>query len=114
MSIYELLFILCFFGFLIITLMKLFNIFSVGNFYDMKLAFIYFVSTFILYAVLFVIVLTNPEIIIYHALFNLCTWILRLNVLFMIIELFFYWKVKAIQPIRAKMSSSEMPAPMRR
>lgn len=103
MNLYETIFILQFVMIVIITLMKLYNVMSIGTerkinekdtskdyplWYDMKLSFILFIAVFIIYGAGFLTFLADYTEILYQTLFKLETMLLMLNSLFFIIELF--------------------------
>lgn len=94
MNIYELLFLVSLFGMIGLILIKVFNVMrkfmSGRELYDIKGSFILFILYFFLYIIGFVVMMLNPEILIYNFLFRLCTWLITLNVLFFFVELIYH------------------------
>jgi hypothetical protein len=108
MTIYDILFLLAFMTLIGITLAKLYNLFSVGEFYDIRMGFILFILFFIAYAVAMVNFMILPERTIYMVLFKFQTWFVWINTLFMVIEVIMHIKlsavggIKAYKPVRAR------------
>lgn len=67
-------------------LAKLYNLMSVGKFYDLRMATLLWVSTFIAYAIGFVVMMLETSSLIYSRVFLLETWILGLIVMFSLFE----------------------------
>lgn len=95
MSLYDGLFIICFFLCLIIIGVKAFNIINLCKNYDIKISGALFVLWYLSYGILFVVVMTSaaiaPTKVIFISLFNFITWLQLLNVAFLITEIFFHW-----------------------
>lgn len=101
MDIFDLLFVISFIALIGISLAKLFNVMLLGKFYDIYKSIIFLIITVVSWFITLVILLINPEEVIFLTLFRFCTPILILNTLFFIIELFIYigsGMVKAIKP----------------
>ena len=105
MNFYEIMFILQFFGIIAIIGYRLWFVMSLGQTYDIRMTWLLFAGFFLPYIVGFIIFMTNPEILIYRMLFLLETWLVPLNVLFLLIELIFHLgvngKQKSIKPYRS-------------
>jgi len=104
MNIYELLFIFHLFILFGILLAKIYNLMSLCKTYNIKIAFLLFISYFIAWIGGFVIMMLNPEILIYNVLFRIGTWSITLNTLFLMIEIFFFLKSGSTPEIRPYMS----------
>ena len=87
MNIYDFLFIVQFLVLISIILVKLYNIFSIGEFYDMRIGFLLFIGYFIAWFVGFSIFMFQPERLIYSMLFKFGNLFLVFNMLFLFIEI---------------------------
>jgi len=101
MNIYEIMFLLQFLVIMGLLLAKLYNVMSKGEKFDLKISFIMFIAYFLFYLVGLIVFLANPEEIIYISLFTLESWLIILNVLFFIIELFLNSANIAITPVKS-------------
>lgn len=106
-NIYDAFFILQFLICIIIILVKLYNIMSVGEFYDIKIIWLTFIGYFLAYAIGFVAFLANPEILIFLMLFKLETWFLLLVVCLFFGELLIHLSKTAKMPMKANFSKTE-------
>lgn len=97
----EFLFIAGFIVGLVILLVKLYNIFSGGTLYDWRLSVLMFVTYFLAFGVVFVTFLVNYEVVLYAALFKFMAWLILLNVLFTIAEIFYLLRDVAEMPVKA-------------
>jgi hypothetical protein len=107
MNFTEFIFFIQLFGFFIILLAKLYNLFTVGKFYDIKISFILFISQVLLFGFGLMVVLTDYTQILFSRLLQWETWFLAFSFLFLLAELFFYWKAKGFDLISAKNSKRE-------
>jgi len=103
MSIYDFLYIVAFLLMMAIFLTKIYNMFMVGKWYDLKIAFILYIVYVLALGVTFFITLINPTRLIYLVLFRLGSWLLAFNTLFLVIELVLNWglfdrSIKAYNP----------------
>lgn len=98
MTILDVLFIMGFLAMLGIIGTKLYNVLTLGQTYDWKIAVILFVGYFIFWLVDFIVFMIEPTKTIYMLLFNFSTWLIIMNVLFFIIELFLIMKT-LVSPI---------------
>lgn len=87
MNIYDFLFIVQLLVLIGIFLYKLYNILNIGKIYDYKYGVILFVSFLIAWFVGFAIFMFQPERLIYSILFRFGSFLLAINMLFMIIEI---------------------------
>lgn len=112
MSLYSSLFIFQFLVVILITLVKFYNILS-GNKkaeegktfpYDIKISFILFAATLVLYGVGLMISIYMYDEYLYIILFQIERFILPVNILFFIIELIYRLKDTALKTIEAHKS----------
>lgn len=70
--------------------LKLYNIMRMGALYDIYVGVVLFIGFFLAYFLGLVVVLTNPEEILYFTIWKFQTYLVLLNFLFLAIELFIY------------------------
>jgi hypothetical protein len=87
MNINEIFFLLAFFGMIAIIFLKLYNVFSLGKFYNIKIAVLSFAGYFIFWLLSFVVFVTNPEITLYNILYNFGTFFILFNLGLFIAEI---------------------------
>lgn len=104
MNFSEFMFVLQFLMYMGIFLVTLYNIFSVGKFYDIKMVWTLFIAQIITYGIGFSIVLTldtaywaQTEII--GVLQQLQTFMFEGYFVMLVIQLFFYWKSDSTKPV---------------
>lgn len=109
MNIYDFLFIVLFLGLMGISLYKLFNLMSAGEVYDYRMTWILYIGFIMAWGGLLLILLLQPERLIYVTLFKFSTFFMGLNTLFLIAELFLGWnkqygeeRIEAYKPIKRK------------
>lgn len=102
MNFSEFLFILQILFFLGIFLVTLYNIFTVGKFYDMRMMFILFVGIGFAYLIGMFVVMTFYETEIFGQIFGMESWLFRLYGIFLVIQLFMYWQSEAVRPKSAR------------
>lgn len=109
MDIGEVLFLIQFLVFIAITLYKLYNILSNFETYDIKTGFMLFVLTWLCFGVGMVINITAVGYaidsagtinLVFSQLFTLESWLVILNTLFMLIELFLFLSKLGIDQTR--------------
>lgn len=98
MNVTEVFFLLSFLAMIGILFAKLYNVFSAGLWYDARAAILSFIGYFIAYGVAFVCLLTSFETAIYGSLFRLVSWLILLNVVLFVAEVFFLWRDAATGP----------------
>lgn len=74
----------------IILLIEFYNVMSSSSAYDARMCWILFVGWIISWFIGLVVVLNNPETMLYHSIFNLETGLWIVNIAFLTIQLFFY------------------------
>ena len=89
MALYETIFLLQFLLALTILGVKLYNLFSKGKIYDLRVSLMLFIGYFIIYAIGFVVMVLNYSNLLILQLFQLEQWFISLNIVFLIAELFF-------------------------
>ena len=99
--IYDAMFIIAFLVMISIIFIKFYNALSAGTFYDIRAAFMLFAGYLIAWVTSFIVFAANPEITIYNMLFKLGSWLMGLNVLFLIIEIILSMRDTAQKPIAA-------------
>ena len=104
-TLYDMFFLLQFIVIIVIILVKLYNVMSLGETYDIRISILLFIGYFIAYGVAFVVFLLDPEELLYLQLFRLESWLIVLNVVFLMAELFFNFKRQGLTPIKANMSN---------
>lgn len=109
MNIHDALFFMQFFIIIGILLYKMYNVMNLGQTYSMKAVWILFIGFFLAYALGMVILLLNPEKLIYVALFKLSTWFIVLNVGFLIIEIFYYFSSRTMQRVQPYNARERLP-----
>lgn len=110
MNFSEFMFVLQFLTYIGIFLVTLYNIFSVGKFYDIKMMWILFISQLINYAVGMSIVMTldtaywaQTEII--GVLYQLEVYMFVLYFVMLAVQLIMAWRAEALQPVQARKSA---------
>jgi len=106
-NVYDAFFILQFLVFIVIILLKLYNIMSLGKIYEIKMVFLTFIVSLIAYAIGFISLMANPETLIYLMLFQLETWLLILSIVLLFGELFFFLAATTKLPMTAQFSKEE-------
>jgi hypothetical protein len=101
MDIYEWLFTFFVLSMIGVTLYRVYNLMRGGKLYDLPVGFILFAGVALVWFIGLVVVLTNPETILYIALFRLGTGFLVFNALFLFAEVFFALRDKATKTIEA-------------
>lgn len=91
LSVEEVLFLLQFLAVIGILGVKLFNVFRKGEFVSLQLSILLFAGFFVAWLVGFVVMLLYSGVgsLLYSVLMRLETWLIGLNVLFFVFELFF-------------------------
>lgn len=92
MNLNEVLFLISFLGVLFLSGIKLYNMFSLGKFYSIGMAFVYFSLYIISWVVLLIVTLLDPTTLIYSVLLKLSTWLLVMQIVFLAAEIFLFWK----------------------
>jgi hypothetical protein len=82
-----------------ITLLKLYNIMTIGKYYDLKMGFITYILFIIGWFTGLIVFMLNPETHLYRVLFMLESLFLILNTLFLFIEILIGLKNTLDQPI---------------
>jgi len=100
MDLYEFIFIIQFLAFIGIFLAKLYNLFSMGQWYDMRIGWILLIGAFLAYGVGFTISMHQQAELGFLSLFQYQIWGLGIHVLLMLAELFVVWYGTATQPIK--------------
>lgn len=122
-----------FFLFLGIFLIKIYNVMSVGRFYESarqrkndseveqdegmikdphigpKISFILFAATILLWGVALLVFLADPEEQLFYTLFMLQSWMLPVHVLMLFSELMIYFSIRIKSHIQA-FKTNDMPA----
>lgn len=101
MDVNEFLFILMILAYLGIFLAKVYNIFTLGKFYDFRMVWILFIGSLLSWGIAMVIKILSYETLTFIYLHNLMSWGLALHVLFLIVEIFFYMQERAAETIQA-------------
>lgn len=101
MSFYDTLFILQFLAVITLLGLKLYNLMSVGEFYDFKIAVLTFIGYFLAWGVGLIVIMVNPTEVIYFQLLKIETWFILLIVVSFIAEVFYYLKDVVVQPRQA-------------
>ena len=105
MSIYDILFLICFSLGIIILLYKIYNSLSDFALYDNRASIMLFTIWYLLYGVAFVTVMTSiaiaPEKLILISLFDFLSWIQLLNIALLFAEIAYKWKNSATQATKA-------------
>lgn len=89
-----------------ILLAKVYNLLSVGEWYDIKTAFLLFVGYLLAWLVGLVCVLMDLTTPILNTLFKLQTWLLVVTVMALIVELFLLAKVISNTTVKPYMSNT--------
>jgi len=89
-----LMFILCFFGIVALLGYKIYNSMNFGKIYDLGKGWLFFGGVFILWYILLAIQLTQPTKVIWHTLFNWTPLFLGLNVITLVLEIFYNFQGK--------------------
>ena len=105
MNIYEVLFLIQFFVIIVLILIKTNNLLHLGETYDLKMAILLFVGFILAWGVSFVVSMLSYQTIIYSVLFKLETWLLLLNLGFLLAELIMYFVSHTAKPIDSYKSS---------
>lgn len=100
-ALYNTFFLLQFLVAVGITGFKVYNVFSSGEAYSFKAAVIMFLGYLVTWFVGLLLVLLEPEQLLFSMLYQLEVWLLSLNVLFFIIEIFFIVRDLAKSPVTA-------------
>jgi len=90
---------------LVILLAKVYNVLSVCEWYDIRMAFILFISYMITWLVGLVSVLMDYNTQILVTLFKLQTWLIIVNVIILLIELFLLLKFASTTEVKPYMSN---------
>lgn len=101
MDIYEFVFIIQLLAFIGILLAKLYNVFSLGQWYDMKISFILFISAVMAFGVGLVISALGYEELLYLTLFTIEGWLLGLHAMLLLTEIFMHWYNTATKRVQA-------------
>lgn len=89
MHIYDFLFIVQLIAAIALFILKLHNVMSRGETYDIKITWLGMILFFMLWLIALVVFLLQPERLIYSVLFQIDTFLLLIMVMFTIIELLF-------------------------
>lgn len=90
MNVYDAMFMLQFFAFVGIFLFWLYNVMRLGEFFDISWGFVLLSLCAILWLVGFVALASYPEKLLFSTLHTLQGWLLPVNVLFLIIQIFLH------------------------
>lgn len=86
---YQTLFLLQFVLAFGILVTKLFNLMLKAKLYSIAISILLFIGYFFLYVIGFLTILINPTDLLLVQLFQLETWVISLNVIFFLAEIFF-------------------------
>lgn len=92
MNVYEVLFLLQFLMVIGVLVLKTVNVCSLGTFLSLKYVFLSFVGYFLGWFIALVVMLANPETIVYIVFFKLESGLILLVVAFFVAELFLSMK----------------------
>jgi len=84
-----------------IILIKVYNMMSVGQFYDIKLGFILFIGFFLAWLVGMIITLVYPQELLFLQLWKLENYLIVLNVVFLMFEIIIAIKDNTTKPIES-------------
>lgn len=101
MELYNAVFVLQFLAVIGIFLVKLYNILTNGELYDARAVWLLFIGWCLAYCMGLVVFLLNPTEKLFLVFFQLETWLLVFNIVFLLAELFLIMKSKAtviVQP----------------
>jgi len=104
MNIYEILFIVDLFFMLALVGFEAYNAMSLFKVYSIKASFLMFASYFVAYLFNLIVVLMNPEIIVYSQIHKLFTGIMGLHTLLFFLNLLFHLKSNSTKVIRPYMA----------
>lgn len=112
MNLTEVMMFVTFFLYIAIFLVTLYNIFSMGKFYNTKIVWILFAVYLILYLVGMTVVMTQDTSAVevselVPSLFNIQVWLLEGYFVMLVIQLIMQWKNESIKPIEARRSNEE-------
>lgn len=110
----EVLFFIGFFGVLCLAGYKFYNVISAGKVYDFRIAIMTFLGYFLAWLLCLMPVLGDPTNIMMFQLFKLTNWLMLLNVLFFIAELFFNLEVISKPSIKPFKATAHYENPLRR
>jgi hypothetical protein len=94
-------FIIC----IVILLLKIYNLLSVGEWYDIKMGFMLFIVYLLAWLVGLVCVLMDLNVQLLITLFKLQTWLMLVNVVALLVELFLLAKIISQPQSRPHMSN---------
>lgn len=103
-ALYNTFFLLQFLIAIVITGFKLYNVFSSGEAFSFKASTLMFIGFLVTWFVGMLLVLLDPTQLLFSMLYQLEVWLLSLNVLFYIIEIFFVIRDLASSPVKAMKS----------
>lgn len=101
MNIYDIMFMLQFLILVGITIVKLYSVMKQATLYNFKTSIVLFIVYLVAWLVGLVALMYYPEKLIYRTLFTLGSWLMVLNVVFFVIELFYSISKTAVKPIEA-------------
>lgn len=104
MNIIHAFFMISFFTCIAILLAKVYNLLSVGEWYDLRTAFLLFIGYLLAWLVGLICVFMDLDTQILITLFKLQTWLVLINVAALIVELFLLAKVISntqVQPYKS-------------
>lgn len=96
----EVIFAIQFLVVISITFLKLYNVMSAGKFYDLKMSFLLFIGLVIFWGVGMVTVsidattITEFDELLPSSLFQIESWLLSINLIFLFVELFLAYGVR--------------------
>jgi len=102
MNVLEFIFIVQFLAAIGITLAKLYNIFSKGEYYGRAMSWVLFIAFGMAWGVGLFIVMLDWSTALYGVLFRLESMLLMLQVVFILFELFYDWGAAVARPFRTK------------
>jgi hypothetical protein len=107
MNFAELIFMTQFLIVIGILLFKTWNVFNLGKTYSVSVAWLLFASFFLFYGIGFFTMLTNFNNATFRVLFNLESWLVLLNVLYIIIEKFLFYATQVSDIRRQRLGRLE-------
>lgn len=96
---------LSFFASIAILLAKVYNLLSAAEWYDIRAAFMLFIGYLLAWLVGLITVLMDLNTPILNTLFKLQTWLILINILALIVEIFLLAKVVSQSPVKSYMSN---------